>query len=94
MTKKLNVPDELQSSFQRLIYSIPDELRNDARTQKIILVYLKFGGEKLARYGVEILKMRHHEAILKKASEDSNIDESETDESNSAEDDDDLEFPS
>lgn len=93
MKKKLNVPDEYQSSFQRLIYSIPDELRNDARTQKIILVYLKFGGEKLARHGVEILKMRHLKAIRKKTSEDPNMDDSQSDDSNSEEDDG-LEFPS
>jgi hypothetical protein len=92
MAKKLNVPDELQRSFQRLLYSIPDEMRNDALTQKIILVYLKFGGEKLARHGVEILKMRHREEILKKTSEDPNSDEAQSNESNST-DDDSLEFP-
>lgn len=92
MAKKLNVPDELNSSFQRLIYSIPDELRNDARTQKIILVYLKFGGEKLARHGVEIIKMRYREELLKKAAEDQNSDEAQLNESNSEEDDG-LEFP-
>jgi len=92
MTKTLNVPDELENSFQHLIYSIPEKLRNDARTQKIILVFLTFGGEKLARHGVEIIKMRHREKMLKKSSEDSNIEESQPDEPNSEEDDG-FEFP-
>ncbi len=92
MTKALNVPDEFENSFQHLIYSLPEILRNDERIQKIILVYLKLGGEKLARHGVEIIKMRLREEILKKSYEEPDVEESESDEPNSEEDDS-LEFP-
>lgn len=57
MTKKLNIPDELLGSFKRLMNLMPYELRNDIHTQKVILLYLKFGGAKLAHQGAEIIKM-------------------------------------
>ena len=64
MTKKLNIPDEVQGTFKRLMNSVPHELRNDIDTQRIILVYLKIGGAKLARQGVEVIKMLFQEKAL------------------------------
>jgi hypothetical protein len=58
MKKSFHLQDDLQKTFQNLLGQLPELLRNDASTQKIILVYLKLGGEKLANYGIEIIKKR------------------------------------
>lgn len=63
MAKRLNVPDELQGPFQKMMQLIPEILQNDIDTQNIILVYLKAGGEKMARHGIEIIKMRFFEEM-------------------------------
>jgi len=56
MIKGLNIPDEFQYTFKRLINLAPHQQRNDQDTQNIVLLYLKLGGEKLARQYIEILK--------------------------------------
>lgn len=56
MIEGLNIPDEFQYTFKRLINLIPQEQRTDRDIQKIVLLYLKLGGEKLARQYVEVLK--------------------------------------
>lgn len=56
MVKGLNIPDEFQYTFKRLINLVPYKQRNDRNAQKIVLLYLKLGGEKLARQYVEVLK--------------------------------------
>ena len=61
MAKNLNIPDELQGTFKRLMYRVPEKLRSDNHTQKIIQLYLKLGGEKLAKQYIEIIKLRVRE---------------------------------
>ncbi len=56
MVKRLNIPDEFQYTFKRLINLVPYQQRNERHTQKIVLLYLKLGGEKLARQYIEVLK--------------------------------------
>jgi len=56
MVKCLNIPEEFQYTFKRLINLVPYKQRNDRHTQEIVLLYLKLGGEKLARQYVEVLK--------------------------------------
>ena len=56
MVKRLNIPDEFQYTFKRLINLVPYQQRNERYTQKIVLLYLKLGGEKLARQYIEVLK--------------------------------------
>ena len=76
MIEDLNIPDEFQYTFKRLINLVPQEQRNDRDTQKIVLLYLKLGGEKLARQYVEVLKsdLRENEDKAE-TSEKSNHDE-------------------
>ena len=62
MTENLNIPDELQGTFKRLMYRVPEKLRSDSHTQRIIQLYLKLGGEKLAKQQIEIIKLRVREA--------------------------------
>lgn len=56
MVKGLNIPDEFQYTFKRLINLLPYNQRNDRHAQKNVLLYLKLGGEKLARQYIEILR--------------------------------------
>ena len=61
MAQNLNIPDELQGTFKRLMYRVPEKLRSDSHTQKIIQLYLKLGGEKLAKQHIETIKFRVRE---------------------------------
>ena len=61
MAENLNIPDELQGTFKRLMYRVPEKLRSDSHIQKIIQLYLKLGGEKLAKQHIEIIKLRVRE---------------------------------
>jgi hypothetical protein len=54
MSEKLIIPDEFQGPIKRLLTRIPSEERNDDTLQAALLVYLKLGGEKLARHYLEI----------------------------------------
>ena len=54
---KLNVPPELQDTFQQLMKSVPPGNRRDVNFQKTTLVYLALGGEKMARHNIEISQM-------------------------------------
>ena len=61
MAENLNIPDELQGTYKRLMYRVPEKLRSDSHTKKIIQLYLKLGGEKLAKQYIEIIKLRVRE---------------------------------
>ena len=69
MAEKLNIPDELQGTFKRLMYRVPEILRSDSHTQGVILLYLKLGGEKLAKQHIEIIKLRVREEERQKKAE-------------------------
>lgn len=84
MAENLNIPDELQGTFKRLMYRVPEKLRSDSHTQKIIQLYLKLGGEKLAKQHIEIIKLRVREEkrqnkAIADASEKSDIGDDSTD---------------
>lgn len=69
MAENLNIPEELQGTFKRLMYRVPEKLRRDPHTQKIIQLYLKMGGEKLAKQHIEIIKLRVREEERQKKAE-------------------------
>ncbi len=50
------VPEEYQGSIKRLLNKVPQEQHDDENLIKILLVYLKLGGEKLARHHIEASK--------------------------------------
>lgn len=56
MKKNFIIPDELKEAFDRLMNLVPDRIKNDAKTHQAISVYLKLGGEKLARQCVQVIK--------------------------------------
>ena len=97
MTNPTKFPDDLHRAFHRLINHLPDPLKDDNHTQQVILTYLKFGDEKLARHRVEIIKKSFREKTLEESSEihtllDLYSDGSDTTESDLSEGDS-LEFP-
>ncbi|MCX5884188.1 MAG: hypothetical protein NTU74_21060 [Deltaproteobacteria bacterium] len=80
MSEKMIIPDEFQGSIRRLLNRIPPEQRDDETLQAALLVYLKLGGEKLARHYIEISKKVFPDqmVLIKKQLHDG-VDEDEAD---------------
>ncbi len=55
MAKELNIPEEYELAFNRLMRRVPIEFRDDMTVRKTALLYLKVGGEKLARASIKAL---------------------------------------
>lgn len=53
MESHFTIPQELQMSFQRLIPYMSPRLRSDEHHLEAVLLYLKLGGEKLARIAID-----------------------------------------
>ena len=64
MAQELNIPEELKSSYKRVMKRASRELREDVEFQKTTLIYLQLGGEKLARQRIEITKKQFREGYL------------------------------
>jgi len=91
MESNFTVPQELQMSFQRLIPYMSPALRKDVQGLEAILLYLKMGGERLARIAIDAYnqthrlkdaaeqKLRLEETLLAKQLEDEADDEDEED---------------
>ena len=56
MDHNIIIPDEYRALFQRLVPYFPAALRDDPQGLESILLYLKIGGEKLARIALEAYK--------------------------------------
>lgn len=84
MADNVNIPNELIETFKRLMNQIPEKLRNDSHTQQVTYLYLKLGGERLARQYADIIKLTVREEERQaidgtEDSEDSDIDEDYSD---------------
>ena len=90
MATRLNLPDDLHDQFQQLLKLAPEELQNNVDIQNTLSIYLKFGGQKLARHGLEIINRRYLEEKRQRAQESQEIDpeDSEIDASEDLQDDD------
>ncbi len=98
MAKKPDIPEDLERSYKKMLQIIPMGLRDDENIQASILMYLKLGGEKLARQSIEITKKRFTEEfnIIKKylrikaeqdvSDEDNAADEDDSEDSDDSED--------
>jgi hypothetical protein len=64
MTEEIEIPEELKLTFKRIIKKAPNELREEPELQKTTLVYLKLGGERLARQRIELTKKQFREGYL------------------------------
>jgi len=82
MSEKMIIPDEFQGSIRRLLNRIPSEKRDDETLQAALLVYLKLGGEKLARHYIEISKkvFPNQMVLIKKQLHDGIDEEEDSDE--------------
>lgn len=87
MAKRFNLPDDLHDQFEQLLKLAPDKLQDNVDIQNSLSVYLKFGGQKLARHGLEIINRRYLEEKWQRAQESQEID-SEIDASEDLQDDD------
>ncbi len=52
----MNISDDLTETFKRMMNQIPEKLRNDSHTQQVTQLYLKLGGERLAKQYIDIIK--------------------------------------
>jgi hypothetical protein len=61
MTDPFVVPDEFRSAFRRVMLYAPEEILQDPSACRAVLVYLKIGGERLARHYLQTsqLTFRH-----------------------------------
>ena len=64
MTEDLCIPENLLSTFRRVMKKVPNELKEDMEFQKKIVIYLKVGGEKLAKQRIELIKKQFQEGYL------------------------------
>ena len=79
MTDNLNIPDELIETFKRLMNQVPEKLRNDNHTRQVTQLYLKLGGEKLARQYIEIVNLNVREEERQNIDETENPEDSDMD---------------
>jgi hypothetical protein len=56
MIKEMDVPKPYQAVFRRLARRIPEELLVDPKVVETLLLYVKIGGERLARQRIELFK--------------------------------------
>ncbi|MFZ1986215.1 MAG: hypothetical protein WAU91_17515 [Desulfatitalea sp.] len=59
MDTNFTVPSEFRESFQRLLPHMVAGLRNDPQGLEAIYLYLKLGGEKLARIAIDASNQTH-----------------------------------
>ena len=103
MTEPFTIPDNYHQSFRRLFPYLDGSLQNDQQVLGALLLFLKIGGEKLARIAIDAFNETHRlneaqmkrllreEAMLREnIDEDEEQEEEETDERNEDEGEDDL----
>lgn len=56
MNLKFDIPEALKPNFQRVYRRIPMELRQNPELIKDLILFLKVGGERLARQHLEVTK--------------------------------------
>jgi hypothetical protein len=56
MNYKFDIPEALKPNFQRVYRRVPVELRQNETLIKDLILFLKVGGERLARQQLEVVK--------------------------------------
>ena len=99
MNLNIDIPDEYKNSFQRLIPYFPLSLRENPDALESILLFLKVGGEKLARIAIEAFKQNQHlcdaeaQKLLREAALSVDLISEDADEENGDDDETDDEEP-
>lgn len=95
MGTRFTIPDGYHESFRRLLPYMEARLRNDPEVLEALLIYLKQGGEKLARIAIDAFNMNQRilEAEMRKQLRNQvllgeDLDSSEDDDEDEDEDDD------
>ncbi len=57
LNTSVQIPESIRNDFELLLVAIPPDLREDYEFLQSSLVYLKLGGERLARQFVEVTVM-------------------------------------
>ncbi|MGA7144230.1 MAG: hypothetical protein WBY47_06960 [Desulfobacterales bacterium] len=83
MSDNVNIPDELTETFKRLMNQVPEKLKSDSYTQQVTQLYLKLGGEKLARQYIDIVKLSVHDEEHQTNDDAENPEDSDMDEEDS-----------
>lgn len=98
MAKQFAFPEEYEIAYRRILPYLSAPLQREPQVLQSLLLYLKLGGERLARIAIdalnvsqrqrdaEMLKLLRHEAMLAD-SEDENEDEDEDENENEDEED-------
>lgn len=88
-----DLPEELYKSLQKLLFSLPRTIREDPITHQEILLYLKIGGEKLARQHITTITIPFNtrfELVRKRIIEEEELVVEDEGEENEEEQDDDM----
>jgi hypothetical protein len=64
MNDEIEIPENLLSTYRRVMKKAANEWKEDLEFQKKISIYLKVGGEKLARQRIELTKQQFQEGYL------------------------------
>lgn len=83
MGTQFTIPDEYHESFRRLLPYIEAPLHNNPQVLESLLIYLKLGGEKMARIAIDAFNMNQRmlDAELRKQLRDQMLARRESDES-------------
>jgi hypothetical protein len=79
MADNVNIPDELLETYKHLMNQVPEKLRNDSHTKQVTQLYLKLGGEKLAKQYIEIVTWNLREEERQHMAETDNPEDSDMD---------------
>lgn len=63
MAESIHIPENLRMTFKRLLFRLPEAIRDDVQLQKTLLVYLKFGGEKMAHHCIKKCQMNLQDEV-------------------------------
>ena len=64
MTDEQKIAPELMEAFERLMRYAPPEVANDEQVKNKLLVYLKLGGERLARQYLQMVQKIFPDKII------------------------------
>ena len=91
MASQFTIPDEYQVTYRRILPYLVGPLQKDSKVLESLLLYLKLGGERLARIAidafnvsqrqrdVEMIKMLRREAMLADTAGEENDEEDDED---------------
>ena len=64
MIEELDIPEDLKPIVKRVMRRLPAELKGDLEFLKNLLIYIKIGGEKLARQRIAVTKKPFRDGYL------------------------------